>query len=66
MVIETVGIPKPTASKQPHFVSADELYQAAFDIWTNVAWQSQFSLPDQEQVQFATSVGPEEAIVTGI
>jgi beta-phosphoglucomutase-like phosphatase (HAD superfamily) len=65
MVIETVGVPKPTASEQPRVVSADELYQAAFDAWTNVAWQSGFSLPDQGQVQFATSVGPEEAIVTG-
>lgn len=46
-------------------LTQDELYQAAFAAWTNVAWESGFSLPDQEQVQFAMSVGPEDAIVVG-
>lgn len=46
-------------------LSQDELYQAAFAAWTNVAWESGFTLPEQDQVQFALSVGPEEAIVVG-
>jgi hypothetical protein len=46
-------------------VSADELYQAAFDAWRNVAFLVWVSLLDQEQVQFATSAGPEKLIVTG-
>lgn len=50
-------------------ISQDELYKAAFDAWTAVAWNSGYSLPDQlpdqEKVQFAMAVGPEEAIVVG-
>jgi beta-phosphoglucomutase-like phosphatase (HAD superfamily) len=56
-------------SKPSKEISADELYKAAFDAWTTVAWQSGYSLPDQlpdqEKVQFAMAVGPEEAIVVG-
>lgn len=62
--ITTIAAPKVenNPGKRP---SGDELFQAVFDAWTNVAWQSGFSLPDQDQVRFAMSVGPEEAIVVG-
>jgi beta-phosphoglucomutase-like phosphatase (HAD superfamily) len=46
-------------------VSGDEIYQAAFDAWTSTAWKLGFPLPDQEQVQFAMSVGPQQAILFG-
>jgi beta-phosphoglucomutase-like phosphatase (HAD superfamily) len=46
-------------------VSSDEVFQAAFDAWTSVAWKNGYSLPDQEQVQFAMSVGPQQAILAG-
>ena len=55
--------------KQGKEITADELYKAAFDAWTSVAWQSGYSLPDQlpdqEKIQFAMAVGPEDAIVSG-
>ena len=64
--IETVNVPTPIANGNPKkSVSADELYNAATSAWTNVAWQLGVALPDQEQVQFAMSVGPEDAIITG-
>jgi beta-phosphoglucomutase-like phosphatase (HAD superfamily) len=62
--VPTVSTPK-VEKIQEKVPSGDELYQAMFDAWTNVAWKSGFSLPEQDQVQFAMSVGPEEAIVVG-
>ena len=49
----------------PEGPSADEVYRAAFDAWTETAKMRGFPAPDDEQVQFAMTVGPEEAIVTG-
>ncbi|KAG7363906.1 hypothetical protein IV203_037108 [Nitzschia inconspicua] len=46
-------------------VSSDEIYQAAFDAWTSIAWKNGYSMPDQEQVQFAMTVGPQQAILAG-
>jgi beta-phosphoglucomutase-like phosphatase (HAD superfamily) len=54
-----------TTSHQKQAPSADEIFQAAFDAWTVVARKAGFALPDYEQVQFAMSVGPEEAILVG-
>jgi beta-phosphoglucomutase-like phosphatase (HAD superfamily) len=65
LAIETVGSSKPIATDETNDLSADELYKAAFDAWTAVARQAGFSLPDQEQVQFAMAVGSEEAIRLG-
>ena len=62
--VETVGISNADSNGAKD-VSADEMYKAAKDAWTTVAWESGFSLPDQDQIQFAMSVGPEEAIITG-
>lgn len=65
----TETVPSPPVPMKPKVqgkeLSADDVYQAAFAAWTNVAWESGYSLPDQDQVQFALSVGPEEAIVVG-
>ena len=54
--------PKAAQSSGP---TGDELFQAAKDAWTTVAWKSNYSLPDDEQVIFAMTVGPEEAIMVG-
>ena len=43
----------------------EELFQIAFDAWSETARSHSFPAPDTDQVQFALSVGPEEAIVTG-
>lgn len=45
--------------------SSDELFKVAFDAWSATAISNGFPAPDNEQVQFALSVGPEEAIVNG-
>ena len=45
--------------------SADEIFRVAVDAWTAVAKKRGFPVPDAEQVQFALSVGPEEAVRTG-
>jgi beta-phosphoglucomutase-like phosphatase (HAD superfamily) len=46
-------------------VSSDDIYRAAFDAWTNISWKRGFPPPDQEQVQFAMTVGPQDAIING-
>merc|ERR1712151_203417 len=45
--------------------SGDELYKITFDAWTALAQKYGYALPDEEQVTFAMTVGPEEAIITG-
>lgn len=51
-----------TQSKE---VSQDEIYSASFDAWTAVAWKLGFPLPIQQEIQFALTVGPKEAIMGG-
>jgi len=46
-------------------VSQDEIYCASFDAWTSVAWKLGHRLPTQEDVQFAMTVGPKEAVMRG-
>merc|ERR1712238_369538 len=46
-------------------VSQDEIYSAAFDAWTSVAWKLGFPLPVQQEILFAFTVGPLEAIISG-
>lgn len=46
-------------------VSQDEIYSASFDAWTSVAWKFGFPLPIQQEIQFALTVGPKEAIIGG-
>jgi len=46
-------------------VSQDEIYSAAFDAWTSVAWKLGFTLPVEQEIQFALTVGPLEAILGG-
>jgi beta-phosphoglucomutase-like phosphatase (HAD superfamily) len=57
----TERLVKPT----PSGPSADDLFRAVKDSWTTVAERSSLHVPDDEQIQFAISVGPEEAILTG-
>ena len=45
--------------------SADEIFQIALEAWESTASRGGFPPPDIDQVQFALSVGPEDAIVTG-
>ena len=54
-----------TTDVEPSGPSADEVYLAALNAWTDTAKQFGFPEPDDEQVQFAMSVGPEEAVVSG-
>jgi beta-phosphoglucomutase-like phosphatase (HAD superfamily) len=62
-----VNDPAPTSIQHSETNEAmrDELFQIAFDAWTETARIHDFPPPDVDQVQFALSVGPEEAIVTG-
>ena len=52
-------------SKELKEVSQDEIYSASFDAWTSVAWKLGFPLPVQQEIQFALTVGPKEAIMGG-
>jgi beta-phosphoglucomutase-like phosphatase (HAD superfamily) len=45
--------------------TADEIFQVAFEAWETTAKNAGFPPPDVEQVQFALSVGPQDAIVSG-
>jgi beta-phosphoglucomutase-like phosphatase (HAD superfamily) len=54
-----------STQQQSKEVSSDEVYKAAFEAWTSIAWKRGFSMPDQEQIQFAMTVGPVEAILAG-
>lgn len=45
--------------------TADEIFTIAFEAWVSTAENAGFPPPDVDQVQFALSVGPEEAIVSG-
>jgi beta-phosphoglucomutase-like phosphatase (HAD superfamily) len=45
--------------------SMDEIYKVAFNAWTVTAAKLNMPAPDDEQIQFAMTVGPEEAIATG-
>jgi beta-phosphoglucomutase-like phosphatase (HAD superfamily) len=65
IAVETVNVVKAVEVGKSNGITADMVYQAAFDAWTSLAWQAGKPLPDQDQVQFAMSVGPEEAIVNG-
>ena len=57
-------VPDTTEQGQP-LPNADQVFHASFDAWTAVAKRAKLDLPDYDQVQFAFTVGPEEAIVTG-
>ena len=63
--VETVNQPATAKTDESDGITADMLYQAAFDAWTTLAWKDGRTLPDQDQVQFAFTVGPEEAVVNG-
>jgi len=52
-------------SQKSKEVSQDEIYSASFDAWTSVAWKLGFPLPIQQEIQFALTVGPKEAIIGG-
>lgn len=57
--------PAFSTKQQTKDVSSDEIYKAAFEAWTSIAWKRGFSMPNQEQIQFAMTVGPSEAILSG-
>jgi beta-phosphoglucomutase-like phosphatase (HAD superfamily) len=58
--------PKDNSSgRKSKNLSEDEIYQTAYDAWTSIAWKEGFSMPGQEQIQYAMTVGPEQAILTG-
>ena len=46
-------------------VSNDDLFQAAWNAWTETAKVHNLPIPTKEQIIFAMSVGPEEAITAG-
>jgi beta-phosphoglucomutase-like phosphatase (HAD superfamily) len=59
------SMPSRPAELSRESPSADEIFQLAFDAWEATAENAGFPPPDVEQVQFALSVGPEDAIVSG-
>jgi phosphoglycolate phosphatase-like HAD superfamily hydrolase len=65
MKIEPLSTPQAAQGSISNDVSTDELHQAAFDAWSKVADRFSYPPPDEEQVLFAMTVGPEEAIITG-
>jgi beta-phosphoglucomutase-like phosphatase (HAD superfamily) len=44
---------------------SSEVYQAAFDAWSAVARKNGLKMPDEDEILFALSVGPEEAVISG-
>eukprot|EP00538_Stauroneis_constricta_P006012 CAMPEP_0119555704 /NCGR_PEP_ID=MMETSP1352-20130426/7825_1 /TAXON_ID=265584 /ORGANISM="Stauroneis constricta, Strain CCMP1120" /LENGTH=1890 /DNA_ID=CAMNT_0007602513 /DNA_START=159 /DNA_END=5831 /DNA_ORIENTATION=- len=55
---------QPPAIK-PSGLSEDEIFKIAFDAWTDLAWKRGLSLPNNDAVIFAMTVGPEQAILNG-
>jgi beta-phosphoglucomutase-like phosphatase (HAD superfamily) len=56
---------KGSDAAQGNDPNREELFQIAYNAWSETARANGFPEPDVDQVQFALSVGPEEAIVTG-
>ena len=42
-----------------------DVFQAAFGAWTEVAKKNGYKLPEEDEILFAMSVGPEEAVISG-
>eukprot|EP00531_Pseudo-nitzschia_arenysensis_P008949 CAMPEP_0116145906 /NCGR_PEP_ID=MMETSP0329-20121206/16874_1 /TAXON_ID=697910 /ORGANISM="Pseudo-nitzschia arenysensis, Strain B593" /LENGTH=1862 /DNA_ID=CAMNT_0003641605 /DNA_START=257 /DNA_END=5843 /DNA_ORIENTATION=+ len=63
--ISTNSQSSDAGDSQSKEVSQDEIYSASFDAWTAVAWKLGFPLPIQQEIQFALTVGPKEAIMGG-
>jgi len=42
-----------------------DIFQISMNAWTAVAKKKGFELPDEDQILFAMSVGPEEAVISG-
>jgi len=62
---QVASSPDTGTSQKSKEISQDEIYSASFDAWTSVAWKLGFSLPVQQEIQFALTVGPIEAIIGG-
>ena len=63
--LKAEAAPAPKRVERQIGPSQDEIFRAVFDAWVAVARKSDLPEPDIDQVQFALSVGPEEAIITG-
>jgi beta-phosphoglucomutase-like phosphatase (HAD superfamily) len=63
LTAESAPVKKSSVQKESTGPSGDQMFQAAFDAWTHVAWKLNYALPTNEKVMFALSVGPEEAIL---
>ncbi|GAX25851.1 hypothetical protein FisN_6Hh111 [Fistulifera solaris] len=48
-----------------NFPSQDEIFRISKEAWTAVSFYLGHGVPDTAQIQFALTVGPEEAITTG-
>jgi beta-phosphoglucomutase-like phosphatase (HAD superfamily) len=62
---ENKDIPQVALSPLVKDPTTDDIFQAAFDAWTETAKKNGFSFPSTEEVEFAFSVGPKEAILLG-
>lgn len=71
--LDSLGAPKPEKPKlsvelesnQADSLVTDEVFKVTFDAWSATANRGSFAQPDNEQVQFAMTVGPEDAIMIG-
>ena len=54
--------PPPKKIEKPTGPSRGELFQAAFDAWKQVAEKRAYPPPNEDQVQFTMTVGPEDGV----
>lgn len=62
---KSTSAPSPAVSTLRSGPSDDDIFRLAVDAWSAVASKNGYSAPDNDQVMFAMTVGPEEAILTG-
>jgi beta-phosphoglucomutase-like phosphatase (HAD superfamily) len=62
---EPVSAVETETPKKQNNANSDDIFKVVMGAWTATARRLGFEDPDDEQVQFALSVGPEEAIMLG-
>ncbi|GAX09501.1 hypothetical protein FisN_6Lh111 [Fistulifera solaris] len=62
---EKMKAPSREIESMSNFPSQDEIFRISKEAWTAVSFYLGHGVPDTAQIQFALTVGPEEAITTG-
>lgn len=62
---KATSAPSPASPTPRSGPTDDDIFRLAVDAWSAVASKNGYPAPDNDEVMFAMTVGPEEAILTG-